>query len=131
MSQSVRLDRDLRQGATFDMVLRAYNPAAPDGDGLPRSAVGLVVHFQIRTEERDDATLLAEASTVDGRVTTDADGWIRIRVPNTVTEDLPLNGRPRQWWYDVRISEAGDTEPVRYWIYGAINARPRVTKVPA
>ena len=42
-----------------------------------------------------------------------------------------LNGRPRQWWYDVRISEAGDTEPVRYWIYGAINARPRVTKVPA
>jgi hypothetical protein len=128
MSRGVRLDRELHQGETWDLVMRLYNPDPPDGDGLPRSAVGLVVHLQIRAEARDDATLLASASTVDGRVTTDADGWIRIRLPSAVTAAMPLLGRPRTWWYDVRISEAGDTEPVRYWLHGAIEARPRVTK---
>lgn len=127
MSRSVRLDQDLYQGTTWDLVLRAYNPAAPDGDGLPRSAVGLVVECQIRKEQREDATLLATASTINGRVTTDVDGFIRIRLPNTVTAALPFLGRPRTWWYDVRISEAGGAEPVRVWIYGAINATPRVT----
>lgn len=125
--RSVRLDQDLHQGATWDLVLRAYNADPPEGDGLPRSAVGLDVQFQIRAEPHEGATLLASASTTDGRVTVDADGYIRIRLPRAVTAALPLAGRPRTWWYDVRVSEAGDTEPTRYWIHGAINARPRVT----
>ncbi len=127
LTQSARLDRGLYQGASWDLCLRVYNAAAPLGDGLPRSAVGLVVKCQIRAEEREDATLLASMSTSDGRITTDADGYVRIRLPASVTATMPFLGRPRTWFYDVRIAEAGDTEPVRYWLHGAVNAQPRVT----
>lgn len=122
-----RLDQDLYQGATWDLVLRVKNPAPPNGDGLYRSAVGLVVDLQIRSEPHDGGTLLASASTTDGRITTDADGYIRIRIPRTVTAAMPFQGRPRIWWYDVRISEVGGAEPTQVWIWGAINAEPRKT----
>jgi hypothetical protein len=122
-----RFDQDLYQGATWDLVLRVKNPAPPHGDGLYRSAVGLVVDLQIRSEPHESGALLASASTTDGSITTDADGYIRIRIPKAVTVAMPFLGRVRTWWYDVRISEAGGAEPTRVWIHGAINAVPRKT----
>lgn len=126
MARAIELDQDLVQGTTWDLVLRAFNPDPPDGDGQPRSAVGLFVKLQVRAEAYDGAPLLAEASTAAGTITTDADGWIRIRLSRAVTAAMPFNGKPRTWFYEVRVAEPGDAEPARVWVWGRVHARPRI-----
>lgn len=119
---TARMNLAIRQGDTFRAARRWR--VGPSKDALaPIDFTGCTAKAQIRPTT-DSPIVLHEFSTDDGSITLSADGWIRLYIPDGVTQQFAWGCEAPVWDLEVVFTD-GDK---RTMLAGRARLVPGVTK---